>query len=277
MDQQVSDQAKRTATAHGQVSETRLRGLIAASENRLDLWVSFVGAVQARDVAEIGVYRGAFAESLLRECPEIRSYYMVDPWRHLDDWNKPSNKADDVFERFFAEAMARTEAYADKRVVLRGRTSEVIDQVPDGALDFAYVDGDHTLRGVTIDLVKTFPKIRDEGWIGGDDFCRSIWQHEQDYEPTLVFPFAIYFAEAVGARVFALPYNQFLIQKTTGDGYEFTDFTGKYGRVDLRSQFAPHGERGPRAVGTRGKRKGSRGGAKRAQTFASRLRRRLRG
>ena len=47
-------------------------------------------------MAEIGVYRGQFAAALLDDCPGIETYYMIDPWRNLADWNKPANKSDDV-------------------------------------------------------------------------------------------------------------------------------------------------------------------------------------
>jgi hypothetical protein len=163
---------------------------------------------------------------------------MIDPWRHLDDWNKPANKADDVFERFYAETLEKTAAHADKRVVLRGRTTEVVDRIADGSLDVAYVDGDHTLRGITIDLHRIYPKVRDGGWIGGDDFAPSIWQHAERFEPTLVFPYAVHFAEAVGARLYALPYSQFLLEKATGGVHEFVDLTGRYEQLDLRAQVA---------------------------------------
>jgi hypothetical protein len=128
-----------------------------------------------------------------------------------------------------------------------------------GALDFAYVDGDHTLRGITIDLVKVFPKIRVGGWVGGDDFSPSIWQHPEAYEPTLVCPFAVYFAEAVGSRIYALPHKQFLMEKT-GAGYELVDLTGRYGALDVRSQLIRKGA--------------ERSG--RARLLAGRIRRRLR-
>jgi hypothetical protein len=210
------------------------RGAIAAA--RRDLWVSFVNEVQAREVAEIGVYRGSFAARLLRDCPGISSYYMVDPWRYLDNWNKPANKDDDAFEQLFRRTMRRTRNYADKRVVLRGTTTEVIDQLPDEGLDFVYLDGDHTLRGITIDLVTLYPKVKAGGWIGGDDFSASVWQHTQVYEPTFVFPFAVYFAEAVGARIYGLPYNQFLLEKSD-EGFAFVDLTGRYARLDLRRQL----------------------------------------
>jgi len=239
--------------------EQRLGALAAASASRLEFWPRFVNETGAAAVAEIGVYRGDFAARLLAECADMSTYYMIDPWRHLADWNKPANKADDVFERYFRESIQKTSAWADKRVVLRGKTADVIHQVPDGALDFAYVDGDHTLRGITIDLVKVFPKVRAGGWIGGDDLSPSIWQHSEDYEPTLVCPFAIYFAEAVGSRIYTLPHKQFLIEKT-GAGYELVDLTGRYGALDLRSQLIRKGaER-----------------SSRARLLAGRIRRRLR-
>jgi hypothetical protein len=239
--------------------EQRLRAWAAASASRMEFWPRFINETGAAAVAEIGVYRGDFAARLLSECADMTEYYMIDPWRHLADWNKPANKPDDVFERYFRESMQKTSAWADKRVVLRGTTTDVIDQVPDAALDFAYVDGDHTLRGITIDLVKVFPKVRAGGWIGGDDFSPSIWQHSEAYEPTLVCPFAIYFAEAVGSRIYALPHKQFLIEKT-GAGYELVDLTGRYGALELRSQFI--------------RRSAEQSG--RARRLAGRIRRRLR-
>ncbi len=250
-------------------SEDDLREWAATARTRLDLWVSLVNAAQARRVAEIGVYRGAFAARLLRDCPAISSYYMVDPWRHLDDWNKPANKGDDAFERFFSEALERTSGYEERRIVLRGKTSEVIHEIPDETLDLAYVDGDHTLRGITVDLVKVFPKVKAGGWIGGDDFCASIWQHGARYEPTLVFPFAVHFAEAVDARIYGLPHNQFLIEKG-GEGFEFVDLAGGYRETDLRAQLVPE-ERPNRPGGA----ERVRDSAARAASFTARLRRRL--
>ena len=72
-------------------------------ENRLELWATFLRRIAARKVAEIGVYRGAFAAHMLASCPAVETYYMIDPWRHLDDWNKPANYDNATFQRFFEE------------------------------------------------------------------------------------------------------------------------------------------------------------------------------
>jgi Methyltransferase domain len=227
------------------MSDHAIRDLSAGAADRRDFWVAFVDAMRVAVMAEVGVYRGAFAERVLDECDSIRRYFMIDPWRHLDDWNKPANKDDDAFEQLYAEALDKTEAHAEKRVVLRGRTIDVIDQIPDGALDLAYIDGDHTLRGITLDLATVYPKVRAGGWIGGDDFCRSIFQHSSEFEPTLVFPYAVYFAEAVRARIYALPHRQFLLEKSPPGRFEFVDLTGRYGDTTLHAQLTGRRPRAP--------------------------------
>lgn len=231
--------------------------LAAESPAREELWERFVHHIGARRVVEVGVYRGAFAAHLLDRCPSIETYYMIDPWCHLEDWNKPANRDDAAFESLYQQAMRGTDRHRQRRVVLRGRTVDVIDRIPDGSLDFAYIDGDHTLRGITIDLLRVYPKVRAGGWIAGDDFARSIWQHGEQYEPTLVFPLAVHFAEGVGCPIYALPRRQFLLEKRPGDEFRFLDLTGGYGQLDLRSQAeAPGGswpeppqpERSPRTA-----------------------------
>lgn len=216
-----------------------LRDCICASPSRVDFWVEFVRRVRVQRMVEVGVYKGDFAAVLLERCQSIEKYYMIDPWRHLEDWNKPANQDDTAFVRFFQAAKAKTDFAASRRVILRGKTTEVIDQIPDGELDFAYIDGDHTLKGIAIDLVRVFPKVRPGGYIGGDDFTPTIWQHNTTFEPTLVHPFAVYFAEAVGATIFALPNSQFCMQRTEHEGFSFVDITGQYRELTLRNQMAP--------------------------------------
>jgi predicted O-methyltransferase YrrM len=159
---------------------------------------------------------------------------MIDPWAHLPDWNKPFNVNDQTFEEVYAEALRKTDFAASRRIVLRGRTSAVIDEISDQSLDFAYIDGDHTLRGITLDLIQVLPKMKDGGLIGGDDFVNKPWQHGSAYEPTLVCPFAVYFAEAMRLPFVALPHKQFLIQKAAGTSFSFVDLTGTYSDLSLK-------------------------------------------
>lgn len=219
-------------------TEQLLLECVSGTSSRIDLWVDFIHRVHIRTMVEIGVYRGDFAAALLPQCPDIDRYYMIDPWRHLDNWNKPANQDDEVFERFFRETKAKTDFAEARRVILRGKTTDVVDEIRDGELDFAYIDGDHTLRGITIDLLRIYPKVKPNGFIGGDDFTTSVWEHKTSFEPTLVFPFAVYFAEAVGATIYSLPYSQFCLQKTEKK-FAFVDLARQYQNTSLQSQFSP--------------------------------------
>lgn len=212
-----------------------IRQAALSASCRFDLWQRLLSIKNPRRVVEIGVWRGEFAAHLLESCASIERYYLVDPWAKLADWNKPFNVSASTFDEIYSEAIKRT-AFASKKVVaLRGKTQDVLDEIPSGSIDFAYVDGDHTLRGIANDLIRLLPKMAPNAWIGGDDFVRFAWQHGEEFEPTLVFPFAVYFAEAIEAPITALPLNQFLIEPMADLGFSFNDLTGSYMDTSVRA------------------------------------------
>lgn len=207
--------------------------LLGGFASRRELWETFFRIQQTQVMAEVGVWKGDFAADVLKAASHVKLYYMIDPWANLPDWNKPFNVKPEVFDEIYREMEAKTAFAAHKRRILRGRTKEVVDMIPDGSLDFAYVDGDHTLRGITIDLIKLWPKIKAGGFIGGDDFTTNPWQHDVQFEPTLVCPFSVYFAEAMNVPIAALEHDQFLIQKDENTGFSFRDPKGLYSDLSL--------------------------------------------
>jgi hypothetical protein len=215
------------------IDDSKFINLISGSKSRFDMWRQVLEVTNSKTIVEVGVWKGEFAKYVLEECKHIERYYMIDPWGTLPDWNKPYNVETKLFDEVYKEAMSVTAFASDRVVVLRGRTKEVIDKIPDESLDFAYIDGDHTLRGITIDLIKLLPKMKEGGLIAGDDFIPNPWQHNMKFEPTLVCPFSIYFAEAMGLPITALPYNQFLIQKKVRSSFSFVDHTGRYSDISL--------------------------------------------
>jgi hypothetical protein len=215
------------------IEDTSFLDIVSGCTSRFELWRHVLNATRARTVVEIGVWKGKFAKEILEQCKTIEQYYMIDPWAMLPDWNKPFNVETKVFEEVYQTAMNKVDFASEKIVVLRGRTKEVIEKIPDNSLDFAYIDGDHTLRGIAVDLIKVFPKVKENGFIAGDDFTSNPWQHDTRFEPTLVCPFSIYFAEAMNVPIIALPFNQFLIQKKNNSSFSFVDHTGRYGDISL--------------------------------------------
>jgi hypothetical protein len=215
------------------IVDPQFQEMVSGVKSRFQLWSQILRHANVQTMAEVGVWKGEFAKQILEQTESIRRYYMIDPWANLPDWNKPANVKSEVFEDIYAEAMRNTEFASSKIEVLRGRTNEVIDNIEDDSLDFAYIDGDHTLRGITIDLIKILPKIKDNGLIGGDDFINNPWQHHVRFEPTLVCPYSIYFAEAMDFPFIAMPFGQFLIQKSDSESFSFVDTTGKHQDLSL--------------------------------------------
>ena len=222
----------------GNDAATTVLAAAKASTDRFSLCAGIVHAFGCRCAAEVGVWRGEFAARMLRDCPEIDPYYMIDPWRHLPQWNKPCNVPDAEFADVFEDAMRQTEFARKRRRVLRGRTQDVVDEIPDHAIGFAYIDGDHTLRGITTDLICMLPKMRPGGIIVGDDFSATAWQHGPGHEPSFVCPWAAYFAEANGLPFLALPHDQFCILNAPEDGYRLHDATGRCGELSVRKTLA---------------------------------------
>src|SRR5450755_2317893 len=98
--------------------EQLLTQCISKSQSRLEFWVELIQSIGVQRMAEVGVYRGEFATVVLQRCECLTRYYMIDPWRHLNDWNKPANHDDSVLGEFFRETKAKTDFAAAKRVIL---------------------------------------------------------------------------------------------------------------------------------------------------------------
>lgn len=213
----------------------------ADATGRPDLMARILNALKIERMAEIGVWKGNFAAQMLRDVPSLTDYHLIDPWRQLDDWDKPLNETPD-FEAVFQQAMQVTDFAVQKRHVHRGTMLEVVDSLPNHSLQACYIDGDHTLRGVLIDLISMYDKVEVGGVIFGDDLAKNPWQHGPDYEPTMVFPAAVHFAEAKGDPFITLPGGQFAILKSTERAFSFTDTVGGYHRHGLKAHFQ-HGAR----------------------------------
>lgn len=126
--------------------------------------------IAARRGAEIGVQKGEHAELLLKEWGGF--LYLVDCWKHQDSSIYPcmGNVSDDDHELFYMDAVDRLKAYASHSEIIRDYSTAAADKVPDGSLDFVYIDSNHTYDAVTADLRAWYPKVRPGGMIAGHDF-----------------------------------------------------------------------------------------------------------
>ncbi len=92
---------------------------------------------------EIGSYQGVSAAFIAGALRAEGRVYCVDPW--LDTPRGSRNPCYLIFERHLHRL-----GLWDKIAVLRGYSSEIVDQIPND-LDFIFVDGDHSWAGLAAD------------------------------------------------------------------------------------------------------------------------------
>jgi hypothetical protein len=186
--------------------------------SRLELISDLLNRNSSTCILEIGVWKGDLTEYLLENVPTISNFHLLDPWESLSNWNKPYNISNDDFQAIYEQCMKRLQPYSKKVTVHRSTSLEVrASSMP--KFDTIYIDGDHTLRGITIDLLKAKELVAKNGIIICDDYCtNTVYQHGMDYEPTFVHPYVDYFCEANNWKCIPLQFNQLLI--VTSDPFD---------------------------------------------------------
>lgn len=122
--------------------------------------------------AEIGVWKGAFSQKMLRRRPG--KLHLIDPWLYIPEYgdrvygsrgDNSQEKMDGVFHEV-QELFKR-----EPSVVLHRKTSEqAVSEFADGYFHFVYIDGNHSYEFVKKDIEQFLPKVRDGGYIAGDDY-----------------------------------------------------------------------------------------------------------
>ena len=119
--------------------------------------------------AEIGVDRGSLSGYLLRECPDL-SLYMVDTWGTFDPQSDYAQSGDTVCQRSadqryhdWQAAMLATNDYANRRQVLQMTSRDAAKLIPDGSLEFVFIDANHAYSGVKEDIDLWAIKIKKGG------------------------------------------------------------------------------------------------------------------
>lgn len=116
--------------------------------------------------AEIGVYKGWFAE---RFCKEGLKMYAIDCWAPYPGFDRMSHNRMDRQEVIYQKAKKRLSRYSDVTLI-RKKSMDALDDIEDESLDFVYIDGNHKLRYVTEDICEWSKKVRKGGIVAGHDY-----------------------------------------------------------------------------------------------------------
>jgi hypothetical protein len=94
---------------------------------------------------------------------------MVDPYQPYKTKNREASTFDQSMG-LFQEAFSRTNKHRERRRFLVMPSVQAAFLIPDGLLDFVYIDGIHCHAEVLSDLNCFYPKVRKGGLISGHDW-----------------------------------------------------------------------------------------------------------
>jgi len=133
--------------------------------------------------AEIGVFRGIFANRLLKNLPGIQTYYCIDPWKHYPEYKKTlranSNEAKVPPNNAYKAFLRNTDKWQNKRIVLRMTSIDALDKVVDGSLDWVFIDGNHLYEYVKPDIIGWSKKLKVGGLLAGHDYFDKMKHHRK--------------------------------------------------------------------------------------------------
>jgi len=115
--------------------------------------------------AEIGVAQGHLSEAMFDSIPGLK-LYCVDIWQPYrgNRWSANQVKND----AFFKTTKDRLEKH--NAIIIKDTSMNAIKMIPDGSLDFVYIDSNHSYDYVMEDLIHWTKKVRKGGMVTGDDY-----------------------------------------------------------------------------------------------------------
>ena len=122
-----------------------------------------------RQGVEVGVFKGEYAQTILKEWKGER-LTGVDPYQNFlfDEYLDGCNKSN--MEWIMKQMLLRLMPFGDRFHLLRQKSANAVAHFVDGFLDFVYIDGNHSLPHIEHDLRAWWPKVREGGIMGGHDF-----------------------------------------------------------------------------------------------------------
>lgn len=121
--------------------------------------------------AEIGVERGRNAKNMFLDIPGLK-LFCVDMWVPFEsDYMTAEYMANR--ESVYREAKRRLSKY--NAVIIRKYSVDAAKDIPDGSLDFVYIDANHEYDFIMQDLIVWTPKVRIGGIVSGHDYHPRLW------------------------------------------------------------------------------------------------------
>lgn len=127
--------------------------------------IKYFAKLGFKEGAEIGVAAGYFSEKMFKTIPNLH-LYCVDIWKPYRGnlWSGSALRNDNNLK----EAQERLSG--QNATIMRSMSTDAAREVPDGSLDFVYIDANHYFDYVMQDIIVWSKKVKIGGIISGDDY-----------------------------------------------------------------------------------------------------------
>jgi len=153
-------------------------------------------------IAEIGIFKGDFLQFLYENC-DASKINAIDLFQGITQ----SGNEDGNFVIHYDMNKSYNELkekYKDTIVTLhKSDSSTFLNTLNDNYYDIIYIDGDHSYNGVKKDLIASYNKIKNNGYIMGHDYEMNMKKANHHYD----------FGTKQAVDEFCVNYNQKILAK----------------------------------------------------------------
>lgn len=136
---------------------------------RLPCGVDLIGA-------EIGVLNANTSHRILLARPQL-TLIMIDPWvvpaagsSYDMEADTNAQKPQAAHEAAYQKTLQLVKFAGKRAKIHRKYSHEIAPTIPDGSLDFVFIDGDHSYEGCSKDIALWISKVKPGGFISGHDY-----------------------------------------------------------------------------------------------------------
>ena len=124
-----------------------------------------------KNCAEVGIGYGFHAKEILNNT-DVDMLYLIDPHIPYSNDGFPRDVANfGGFQKLDNNIRTNLLQHHDRYQWFKQSSTTITQkQIPDNTLDLVFIDGDHSYQAVQNDLRFWWKKIRNGGWILGDDY-----------------------------------------------------------------------------------------------------------
>jgi FkbM family methyltransferase len=142
---------------------------------------------------EIGVLRGEYSKLILERW-HGGQLYLVDAWRHLDNYIDMNGQDDKYHYDCLIKTCENIKPWQHRAHIVRMDSVASANMFPDEYFDFVYIDADHSYEGVVRDMKAWWPKVKKGGLFCGDDYIPDdgdIWLTIEGQPPVYAGKFGV--------------------------------------------------------------------------------------